>query len=116
MKSKSDKSPVAAVRWVDSNAIVEVVGDIDLPRSSVFQEELMVLIEKKPGRIIVDLSGVPYMDSSGLASLVKLLSRSRKKGIPVSLAGLTERVRSLFEITRLEKVFEMHATIAEALG
>ncbi len=116
MKSKSDNSPVAAVRWVDSNAIVEVVGDIDLPRSSVFQEELMVLIEKKPGRIIVDLSGVPYMDSSGLASLVKLLSRSRKKGIPVSLAGLTERVRSLFEITRLEKIFETYQSVAEALG
>lgn len=116
MKDRSENSPVTAVRWVDSNAIVEVAGDIDLSRSSAFQHDLMLLFEKKPARIIVDLSGVPYMDSSGLASLVKLLSRSRKSGIPVSLAGLTERVRSLFEITRLERVFEMHASIAEALG
>ena len=116
MKSEPDNSPVTSIRWADRNAIVEVVGVMDLPHSSAFQEELMVLLEKNPGRIIVDLSRVPYMDSSGLASLVKLLSRSRKKDIVVSLAGLTGRVQSLFEITRLEKVFEMHATIAEALG
>ncbi len=116
MKSEPDNSPVTSIRWADRNAIVEVVGAIDLPHSGAFQEELMVLLEKNPGRIIVDLSRVPYMDSSGLASLVKLLSRSRKKDIDVSLAGLTGRVQSLFEITRLEKVFETHATIAEALG
>ena len=116
MKAEAESSPVTAVRWSDSTAIVQVEGDIDLARSSAFQQDLLVLIEKKPGRIIVDLSGVPYMDSSGLASLVKLLSRSRKTGIPVSLVGLTEKVRSLFEITRLEKVFETHETVAEALG
>ena len=66
-------------------------------------------------RIVVDLSGVPYMDSSGVASLVKLLARIRKTGIELRLCGLTDRVRSIFEITRLDSVFQIYPSQQEAL-
>jgi len=111
----SQDSPVRQVRWVDRDAIVEVHGDIDLHRSVDFQQALLSVMDQKPARILIDLSGVPYMDSSGIASLVKILSRARRGKTALRLFGLSVRVRSLFEITRLDNVFEICATEAEAL-
>jgi len=65
---------------------------------------------------VVDLSGVGYMDSSGVASLVKLLARVRRRQVDLKLAGMTRRVRSVFEITRLDTVFEIFASVQEALA
>jgi len=109
-------SPVRAVRKVDGAAVVEVAGDIDLHRSPAFQESLLRVVDDKPERVVIDLSGVGYMDSSGVATLVKVLSRARKSSIDLRLAGLTERVRSVFEITRLNTVFQIHRTKREALA
>ena len=77
-------SPVRSVQWVGPDRRVVVVaaaGDIDLHRSADFQRSLLELTAHRPEQVIVDLSGVPYMDSSGLASLVKLLARLEKAGI-----------------------------------
>ncbi len=116
MKKDVNKQPIADVRWEDRSAVVAVNGEIDLSCSSEFQEELLALLKDKPARIVVDLSAVPHMDSSGIASLVKLLGRSRKASVPVRLAGLQKRVQSLFEITRLDRVFEIFPGVKEALA
>lgn len=113
---QSPKSPVESVQWRDDAAIVQVVGDVDLNRSPALQDALLKLLDEKPSAVIIDLTGVGYMDSSGVASLVKLLSRVRQKGVSLKLAGLTDRVRNIFEITRLDSVFEIHGTCEEALG
>ena len=81
-----------------------------------FQRDMLELLDRKPRRMIIDLSGVPSMDSSGVASLVKLMARARKAGIALALASLTERVRGIFEITRLDNVFQVCKTIEEALA
>jgi len=109
-------APVREVRWIDKSAVVQVVGEIDLNCSLAFQQDLLAVLEKRPRRIVVDLSGVSYMDSSGVASLVKLLSRVRKCGASLYLVGLTDRVRSVFEITRLDTVFDIRDTQQEALA
>jgi anti-sigma B factor antagonist len=112
-------SPVRSVQWVGSDrrvVVVEAAGDIDLHRSADFQRSLLEVTAQKPGQVIVDLSGVPYMDSSGVASLVKLLARVRRDGGVVKLAGLTPRVRSVFEITRLDTVFQIFSDKEEALA
>lgn len=116
MSDRPDRSPVQNVRWVETTAIADVAGDIDLTRSADFQQALLLLLDRRPSRLIVNLRGVPYMDSSGVASLVKLLSRTRKGGVPLHLVGLTDRVRSVFEITRLDTVFCIHATEEEAMA
>ena len=110
--------PIKNVQWIDDGrkvALVEAAGDIDLQHSTEFQQKLLELPAQHPGLVIVDLSGVPYMDSSGVASLVKLLARLRREGILLRLAGLTPRVRSVFEITRLNTVFEIYPTAQEAM-
>ena len=111
-------TPIRSVRWAGAagkTAVVEVNGDIDLQRSKDFQRGLTALFEGAPKGIVLDLSGVPYMDSSGVASLVKLLSRVRRERISLRLAGLTARVRSVFETTRLDAVFDIFPTPQEAL-
>ena len=116
MNERAADAPVQSVRWVDQNVVVEVAGDIDLNSSVDFQQALLTLMDKKPKRIVVDLAGVPYMDSSGVASLVKLLSRARKSGSGLYLVRLGDRVRSVFEITRLDTVFDIRTTVEEALA
>ncbi len=108
--------PVKSIRWVKKIAVVDVAGDVDLGRSPQFQHALLSLLDEKPKRIIVNLQDVPYMDSSGVASLVKLLSKARKIGTTISLVALSNRVRSIFEITRLDGIFEIFATEKEALA
>jgi anti-sigma B factor antagonist len=107
---------VKDVRWVNSTAIVDAAGEIDLNVSADFQQQLLALLDKRPQRIIINLAGVDYMDSSGVASLVKLLSRIRKAGATLYLVGMTERVRSVFEITRLDSVFDIRAAENEVLS
>ena len=116
--SDADK-PVQSVRWAgpdNQTVIVEAAGEIDLRCSAAFQQALLEPLEKNPRRMVVDLAGVTYMDSSGVASLVKLLSRIRRGKIELKLASLAPRVRSVFEITRLDTVFEICETVEEALG
>jgi anti-sigma B factor antagonist len=114
--SEGASSPVDRIRWSDRTAIVDVAGEIDLNTSNAFQQELLGVLDKSPTRIVVNLSGVSYMDSSGVASLVKLLSRVRRSSVALRLYGLTDRVRGVFEITRLDSVFDIFGTEEEALA
>lgn len=116
MISEPNESPVKAVRWIGRVAVVDVAGEIDLACSTRFQKSLKAVLEKGPDRLVINLAGVTYMDSSGVASLVKLLSRARKMGMQLRLAHMNDRVGSVFEITRLNTVFDIYETEQEALN
>ena len=109
-------SPIQAIRWNDKTAIMDVVGDVDLHRSTMLQKGLLALLEEKPAAVIVNLAGVPYMDSSGVASLVKLLSRTKAAGVSLILVAMNPKVRCIFEITRLDTVFTIRETEQDALA
>ncbi len=115
MSEPTRPSPIQNIRWEERSAVAAVGGDVDLTCSAEFQQDLLELLDARPERIVIDLTGVPYMDSSGVASLVKLLSRARKTQTDLRLVGLSERVRSLFEITRLDGVFDIFETVEDAL-
>jgi len=116
MNKDSQGCPVKSVRWEGKTCIVTVAGDVNIDCSVEFQRELLAQAEKKPKRIVVDLGGVQFMDSSGVASLVKLLSAAKKSGIELRLAALDERVRGIFEVTRLNTVFDIRDSLEEALA
>jgi len=65
--------------------------------------------------MILDFSGVPYLDSSGLGSLVSAYTSCAKAGRRVALTGVNPRVQKVFEITKVEQVFLIFPTLAEAL-
>ena len=102
--------------WKDKTAIIHVVGDIDLSRSAGLQAACNAVVKKKPSRVIVDFSEVPYMDSSGVASMVKRLSRTKKTNAPLLLAAMNTRVRAVLQITRLDRVFTLKETVEDALS
>jgi anti-sigma B factor antagonist len=109
------ESPIRNTEWAGKKVVVEVNGDIDLHRSSALQQGLLSLLDEKPEKVVVDLTAVPYMDSSGVASLVKLLSRTRKLGVGLALLSPSPKVRSILEITRLDSVFAICDTKEEAM-
>jgi anti-sigma B factor antagonist len=65
--------------------------------------------------MILDLSGVPYLDSSGLGSLVSACTSCIKAGRRIALTGVNPRVRRVFEITKVEQVLLMFPTLSDAL-
>ena len=87
--------------------IIALEGEIDLHRSPEVKELLQPLMQRKAPRILLDLSGVSYMDSSGLAVLIEALQRVLGYGGKLGLFGLQESVRNIFEIARLDQVFEI---------
>lgn len=97
--------------------VVSLSGEVDIVRSPDLQQSLQEAIGRLSGKgaVVVDLSGVTYMDSSGVATLVRGLQLSRKKGVGLVLCSLQERVRSIFEIARLDTVFPMADTLDEAV-
>ncbi len=66
--------------------------------------------------LVVDLSGVPYMDSMGLGMIVMQFVHCKGKGVRLVTAGLTPRVQQLFELTKINGVIPMAATVEEAIG
>lgn len=65
--------------------------------------------------VILDFTGVPYLDSSGLGSLVTAYTSCQKAGRRVALTGVNQRVMKVFEITRVEPIFLMFSSVSEAL-
>jgi len=65
--------------------------------------------------MILDFSGVPYLDSSGLGCLVSAYTSCSKAGRRVALTGVNQRVRKVFEITKVEPLFLMFPTLADAI-
>lgn len=92
------------------------VGDIDLSGQPVLRSELRKALDTRAAsRVVVDLSGVPYMDSTGVATLVEGLSMARRVGKKLVLASMQERVRTIFEIARLEIVFSIVPDVQKAM-
>jgi anti-anti-sigma factor len=66
--------------------------------------------------VILDLTGVPFIDSSGLGSLVSAYITCHKAGRQIVLTGINSRILKLFEITRVESLFLMFPTLDDAIG
>jgi anti-sigma B factor antagonist len=95
--------------------LVRVTGEVDLNVSPQLRVRLKELTRQERPFIVIDMSGVPYIDSSGVATLVECLQGvSRYRG-KLRLAGLTTRTSSVFEISRLNTVFSICGSVEEAL-
>jgi anti-sigma B factor antagonist len=106
-----------SARRVDQATILDVSGNIDMSNSPEVRKALLrELREKGVTRVVLNLTGVAYIDSSGVASLVEGLKASRESGSRFVLFGLSESAREVLKISRLLKLFEVYDDEAQAIA
>jgi anti-sigma B factor antagonist len=82
-------------------------GELGYSEAPTLRQFLKQAHDKKPTRIIVDLSDVSYMNTPGVATLVESLQISKRNRNRLILCGMNDKVRAIFEIARLNTVFEI---------
>lgn len=100
----------------EGTAVIALSGEIDVYTSPKVKQEIVDLLNAGTPRLVVDLSGVEYLDSTGLGVLIGGLKRAREREGDLKLACDNLRILRIFEITGLTKIFEIHNSEAEALG
>lgn len=96
--------------------VIEVKGEIDVYTAPVLREELTSLIDSEHTTIVVDLTQVSFMDSTGLGVLVGALKKVRTLGGDLALVIDQEKILKVFRITALTQVFTIHPTLDAALA
>ena len=94
-------------------AIIELSGRFDAhaaPLLKAWQDKANM-----PAQVIVDLSGVTFIDSTALATLVSGMKRCRQHGGDLYLCGLQQPVRIIFELTKLDRAFGIFPSETEAI-
>ena len=105
-----------SIRQQGAATILDLIGDITLFNSPEIRKALIAeLKEKRVPHLLINMVGVPYIDSSGVASLVEGLKISRDLNSRFALYGLSKSARTVLELTHLLRVFEVHQTEQEAL-
>ncbi|MEA2062760.1 MAG: STAS domain-containing protein [Gemmatimonadota bacterium] len=99
----------------DAAAVISVSGDVDLYSSPEVRKAIAALSKKKVPLIVVDLAGVEYMDSSGVATLVEGLRLTGAYNGEFRIASLKPSVREVFELSRLDQVFAIFDSCDQAL-
>jgi anti-sigma B factor antagonist len=98
-----------SARRVDKTTIFDIVGDIDLANSPQIRKAVLHEIrEERTPKVVMNLTKVRYIDSSGVASLVEGLKASRDAGSRFILFGLSPSAREVLQLSRLLKIFEVY--------
>ena len=96
--------------------VVHLGGEIDVYTAPLVREKLDEQIQSGRTQLVVDLTDVTFLDSTGLGVLVGRLKLTRTRGGSMRLVGTDDRVLKVFSITGLDKVFEIHPTLDAALA
>lgn len=105
-----------AIRTVEGRTVLEVAGEIDVYTAPQLRERLIALVDDGVRKVIVDLSRVEFLDSTGLGVLVGGLKRLRSVGGDLVLVCSHERLLKIFRITGLDRVFTLHDSVDEAVS
>jgi anti-sigma B factor antagonist len=105
-----------STRSCDGYAVVALRGELDLADAAVVAAELTVVAAREPGIIVVDLGGLKFIDSSGVAALARGRRQARQAGGELILAAPQRNVMRVLAIIRLAEAFSVYATVEEAAG
>jgi anti-sigma B factor antagonist len=98
----------------DECAVLAVTGELDVATAPQLRQEAVRLTTLGQSRIVIDLSGVDFLDSTGLGVIVGVLKRARTHGGDLVVAGAEDHVRKVFDITRISDVVAMYDTADDA--
>jgi anti-sigma B factor antagonist len=96
--------------------VVDVRGEVDLYTAPRLKEELIGLVDRDRTTVAVDLSGVEFLDSTGLGVLIGGLKRCRERNGKLVLVAPREPVQKVLSITGLDKVFPIHESMEQVTG
>jgi anti-sigma B factor antagonist len=104
-----------ATEKISAGFLVKLKGDVDMNTSPDVRSALAEVFKQGSMKVLlVDLSQVRYMDSSGIATLVEGMQNCMKKGARLRLCELSPSVRDVFELARLASVFEIFPSVNDA--
>jgi|RhiMethySRZTD1v2_1073278.scaffolds.fasta_scaffold03003_12 anti-sigma B factor antagonist len=99
---------------VGEHTVLEVGGEVDVYTAPRLRERLIELVEGGARHVVVDLSRVEFLDSTGLGVLVGALKRLRAVNGTLGLVCAHERLLKIFRITALDRVFALYDTVEAA--
>ena len=94
----------------DGFVICRPVGELDAFTVSQFRQALADLASSK--RLIIDMSGIPFVDSAGLGALMLVQRKAAERRLTVCLRGANEELRFLLVLTKLDDLFELETGVA----
>ncbi|MFT7462533.1 MAG: anti-sigma B factor antagonist [Pseudohongiellaceae bacterium] len=95
---------------------IQLSGSLDAKEAPAVKKALQDVLNNGVKKLVVDMEAVGFIDSSGLAALVSTLLAARKNDADVALCGLTPAVRSVLELTRLHRVFNVYEDATAAVA
>lgn len=105
-----------ATRTVGQHTVLKVGGEVDVYTAPRLRERLIGVIDGGGRKVIVDLDGVDFLDSTGLGVLVGALRRLRAVDGSLVLVCGRESLLKIFRITALDRVFTIYPTVSAAVG
>ena len=94
--------------------VVRVAGEVDVHSAPQLRDRLTAELESVPDAVVVDLTQVAFLDSTGLGALVAVRTAAGERGIALPVVCTSERILKLFTITGLDGVFDIHADVESA--
>ncbi|HEX8726524.1 MAG TPA: STAS domain-containing protein [Gemmatimonadaceae bacterium] len=97
-------------------SIVAIDGQLIVSNRQELKQKMLDELDRGARKLLVDFSQTGYIDSSGLGVLVSLSKKIREQGGALRLAGLNDDLRTLFELTKLDTLFQIAETRDQALA
>jgi len=99
--------PPFEVQRTSDLTTLTVRGSLDINSAPALAEEIDQIVASRPGRVVVDLSTLDLIDSSGVAALVKLYKGIRNAGGSMTISGARDQPLAIFKLLRMDKVFNL---------
>jgi len=104
-----------AEKRIEDVDVLKLTGRLDASSAKNLKGRVVSLVKENRVKLIVDMAGVDFIDSSGLGSLVSSLRAVNEKDGDVKVAALQKQVRSIFELTRLHRIFGIFDDVEAAM-
>ena len=102
-------------REIDGHTVLAFVGEIDVHTASELRDRVLDRYRAGHTRLVIDLTGVPFIDSTGLSVLVGALKRIRTAGGSLQIVITDEPVLEVFRVTGLHRLFTIRSSITDAI-
>ena len=105
-----------SLRHHDDIPVLDVVGEIDIYTTPQFKDAVSAAIDENKPAIVINMTQVTYMDSSGFGTLLSATKRLRPLDGALYLSGCNEAIQRMLQITRLNTIFGVYTTEDEAVA